>query len=1037
MPNSLPLLQTAPRLGASPTAPGHLPVIRIHTFGCLSVRGDNGSPLAGAAAQPRRMAILALLARAGERGMSRDKVLALLWPDVDAERGSRTLAQALYALRKDLAAEDAIVGSKELRFDPGVVTSDIGEFASAVARGDDARVAAVYAGPFLDGFHIAGADEFTRWVERERMVLAQDHARSLESLARRALATGNAAGAADWWKRLAALEPLNARVTVGLMEALAAAGDRPAAIRHARVYELLVEQELDLPPDREVRALAERLRADEPLPALPSPAAAALAIAPTAPAAVTATPRVTSATEAAAKEPAVDIVLPAGPAPNDERASTGASLVPAPSESPVGTGRVAVARRVRPRPWMAAALVAGAAALWLLTARAPLSRLLQALPNESSAVVAIGRIVSYGSDSSTRALAAPVADLLATSLARSRELRVVSAARMLDLMSRLGTADDTAGAGFVAAARQAGATEIVDGTLYPRPGGTLRLDLRRIDLATGAIRDVYSIEGSDLFTLVDSGTARLVTAHGSATPPGSIAGVTTRSVAAYSLYVEGVRTLADGDAAAADRLFAAALREDSTFAMAAYYYSRSATLRVPMVNRLRRAVRLSATATERERLMIRAGWASLVVSPELGAVADSLVARYPQETEAHFYAGVARMQDGDYMAAVPHLQRAVAMDSLSFTSADTVAGCTGCRAMLEIVMAYAVADSMAGAEREARRWTRLQPQSAAAWATLWDVLERAGKFDEAARVVEHVATLDPNPVAAMTRASTHALRTGDLTRGEQVVRAALQAGNAAAQREALWQLVLSLRHQGRMTDAIAAARRYRALAAPLDSGPPGIVSPSAAPLAASLYEAGRYREAAALNDSISHWRAPEDAPSGAARERTWRLTQKARALAALGDTASVAALADTIMLVGSRSGHARDRRLGHYARGLVLLARKDLAGAEVAFRSGIVSLPAGYTRLNCDLALVLLDLGRPRDAVAILQPALRGKVDASNYYVTQTEVHALLAKAWDAAGRTDSAAVHHAWVARAWANGDAPYAARADSARRLSLRTTR
>src|SRR5262249_12619322 len=49
-------------------------------------------------------------------------------------------------------------------------------------------------------------------------------------------------------------------VTVGLMDALAAAGDRAGAIQHARVYELLVEQELDLPPDKDVLAFAERLR---------------------------------------------------------------------------------------------------------------------------------------------------------------------------------------------------------------------------------------------------------------------------------------------------------------------------------------------------------------------------------------------------------------------------------------------------------------------------------------------------------------------------------------------------------------------------------------------------------------------------------------------------------------------------------------------------------------------------------------------------------------------------------------------------------
>src|SRR4051812_47116904 len=124
-------------------------MIRVHTLGGLSVRDGDGKPITGPAAQPRRLAILALLARAGERGVSRDKILALLWPDADDERGPRTLAQAIYALRKNLGAEDAITGAKELRFDAALVTSDVSDFAAAVSRGDDERAVATYAGPFL------------------------------------------------------------------------------------------------------------------------------------------------------------------------------------------------------------------------------------------------------------------------------------------------------------------------------------------------------------------------------------------------------------------------------------------------------------------------------------------------------------------------------------------------------------------------------------------------------------------------------------------------------------------------------------------------------------------------------------------------------------------------------------------------------------------------------------------------------------------------------------------------------------------------
>ena len=217
--------------------PRRVKVIRIQTLGGLSVRGDDGKPLAGAAGQPRRMSILALLARAGDRGISREKMLSLLWPDAD-EQGARTLAQALYALRKDLGAEDAITGARsfgsiprlsaptsassrprvraETMRAPRPSTGAVPRRLSPLRRG---RVLAV------GGTGAVGAR--ARPCARTRIA------------ARAALATGQPDDSVDWWRRLAALDPLNARVTVGLMGAFVAAGDRAGAIRHAHVYEVL------------------------------------------------------------------------------------------------------------------------------------------------------------------------------------------------------------------------------------------------------------------------------------------------------------------------------------------------------------------------------------------------------------------------------------------------------------------------------------------------------------------------------------------------------------------------------------------------------------------------------------------------------------------------------------------------------------------------------------------------------------------------------------------------------------------------------
>jgi TolB-like protein len=67
-----------------------------------------------------------------------------------------------------------------------------------------------------------------------------------------------------WWRRLAVAEPLAPQPALGLMRALAATGDIPAALEHARDYEARLRSELELPPAPEIVALAEQLR-DQPL----------------------------------------------------------------------------------------------------------------------------------------------------------------------------------------------------------------------------------------------------------------------------------------------------------------------------------------------------------------------------------------------------------------------------------------------------------------------------------------------------------------------------------------------------------------------------------------------------------------------------------------------------------------------------------------------------------------------------------------------------------------------------------------------------
>jgi TolB-like protein/DNA-binding SARP family transcriptional activator len=234
-------------------------MLRLVTLGACFLERD-GVRLEAASGHRKGLALLALLAAAGERGVSRDTAMALLWPDSDEERARTSLRQLLHSLRGQLHVPELLRATPELRLDPDVLTSDVAEFRAALDAGDFATAVSRYGGPFLDGFHLRGGDELERWASVERAALAQAVYRALEQLAVTASEQGDLAGAVGWWRRLADAEPLSTHAVLGLMRALDASGERVAALQQARIHELMVAEELGGAPDPSVSALAAELR---------------------------------------------------------------------------------------------------------------------------------------------------------------------------------------------------------------------------------------------------------------------------------------------------------------------------------------------------------------------------------------------------------------------------------------------------------------------------------------------------------------------------------------------------------------------------------------------------------------------------------------------------------------------------------------------------------------------------------------------------------------------------------------------------------
>ena len=249
-------------------------MLRLATLGGLALLGDN-SPVAGSATRPRQLALLALLARAGEAGLSREKISAFLWPESDAERAGHSLHQAVYTLRRALGEAVFRPGATSLALNRDVLASDVVEFERRLADGDLAGAVTCYWGAFLDGFHLSEAPDFERWVDGERRTLHRAYVAALETLARDAERLGDTALSIDYWRRLAAAEPLSAPVALGLMRALEQASDRTGALQAGELHARMVGHDLEVAPDPSVSRFLERLREVPPrAPRLPAPARA-------------------------------------------------------------------------------------------------------------------------------------------------------------------------------------------------------------------------------------------------------------------------------------------------------------------------------------------------------------------------------------------------------------------------------------------------------------------------------------------------------------------------------------------------------------------------------------------------------------------------------------------------------------------------------------------------------------------------------------------------------------------------------------------
>ncbi len=241
------------------------------------------------------MALAAYVAMAGP--VSRDALMAMLWPELEPSRAQGVLRRNLSLLKKALDGEWLLIDRQEIGADPAAGFSlDVARFRRLVqadkSHGHPAEeicpkclaeleeAVALYRGDLMEGFTLRDSVAFDDWQFFEAETLRQELAAALERLVRGHMAHGSPQAALSHARRRLALDPLHEPAHRQLMALYAQIGQRSAALRQYRECARILDEEMGLAPDAETTALYEQIRAGLPaaggvLWSVPHPGAAA------------------------------------------------------------------------------------------------------------------------------------------------------------------------------------------------------------------------------------------------------------------------------------------------------------------------------------------------------------------------------------------------------------------------------------------------------------------------------------------------------------------------------------------------------------------------------------------------------------------------------------------------------------------------------------------------------------------------------------------------------------------------------------------
>ena len=243
-------------------------MLKLFLLGGISVR-DEAKADGGAdrlLAQSKVIATLAYLALSpGGRFQRRDRIVGLLWPELDQEHARAALRKALHVLRGTLG-DDVVIsrGDEELAVSRDALWCDAVVFARACDSGELAHALELYEGELMPGFHLPECIDFDLWLEGERRELSERATAAAWAMAERLEKDKKLTLAGLWARRAVTYAGSDERVLRRTMVMLDRLGDRAGALKIYGDFTKRLKLELETEPSAETRKLVQQMRSGGP-----------------------------------------------------------------------------------------------------------------------------------------------------------------------------------------------------------------------------------------------------------------------------------------------------------------------------------------------------------------------------------------------------------------------------------------------------------------------------------------------------------------------------------------------------------------------------------------------------------------------------------------------------------------------------------------------------------------------------------------------------------------------------------------------------